>query len=811
MKTKLWWGALAFVFALFSQSVQAATITVAAGAVAIAPGNGVCSLREAINNAELQSDASGGDCVAGTPGPNTIVLAANSVYTILDTDPVQYDFDVYNGLRTIRTPLTINGNGSTIERSATLFSGTRCGGAGAKFRIFKIINGASLSLNNLTIQNGCARDAGGSIGAGGAIMNNGALSLVNTTLTNNEAVRSGGAIHNDGTLTVTQSTISNNAVTTVEAGGGGIVNRGTLNVIQSTISGNTTLGAGGAVDNGNTATFANSTLSGNLASGDGGGIFNRGTTNAYNTTIALNRGTQFTAAGAGSGVYKASGTLNLINSLLAQQANGANCFAVTGSTNSLADDASCTGAVVTGNALIGPLANNGGTTLTHALLAGSPAIDAGNATSCSNVPVSNVDQRGVTRPQNGGNSTTCDIGALEANYGVVYNGNGYTGGSVPLDGNMYANGATVTVLGNTGSLVRTGYAFTGWNTAANGSGTSRAPGSTFAMGGGVVVLYAQWSPVYSVTYNGNTNSSGSAPVDAGLYQNGASVTVLGAGTLVKTGYIFTGWNTAANGSGTARAAASSFAMGAANVTLYAQWTLSVNGVCGTANGVASSFAPTTNLCSVGSASAVSSANGSYSWSCAGTNGGTNASCSANWQTTSGGGTGTAVVTGGTWTFAAQGTGPTQSSGFIPVTGHPKSPPSVPSGFSFPYGLYDFVLTSGVAGSTATITITYPGPIPPNAVYWKYGPSPNGYDCTGAACATPHWYQFPAVMNGNTATLTITDGGVGDDDLTANGVIVDQGGPGAAAAGIPTLSEWAMILLSALMALTAFASLRRRRL
>ncbi|MCJ7790595.1 MAG: putative Ig domain-containing protein, partial [Candidatus Atribacteria bacterium] len=72
--------------------------------------------------------------------------------------------------------------------------------------------------------------------------------------------------------------------------------------------------------------------------------------------------------------------------------------------------------------------------------------------------------------------------------------------------------------------------------------------------------------------DGNTNTSGVAPTDANLYEQGLSVTVLAQGSLVKTGYTFGGWNTAADGSGTNQAAGSSFNMGTANVTLYAQWT-----------------------------------------------------------------------------------------------------------------------------------------------------------------------------------------------------------------------------------------------
>jgi uncharacterized repeat protein (TIGR02543 family) len=159
-------------------------------------------------------------------------------------------------------------------------------------------------------------------------------------------------------------------------------------------------------------------------------------------------------------------------------------------------------------------------------------------------------------------------------YTVTYSGNAATGGAVPADGNQYAAGATVTVLGNTGSLVNTGYTFSGWNTSANGSGTAYAVGATFAMGSSNVVLYAQWTkvPTYTVTYSGNAATGGAVPADGNQYAAGATVTVLGnTGSLVNTGYTFTGWNTSANGSGTTYAAGSTFAIGSSDVVLYAQW------------------------------------------------------------------------------------------------------------------------------------------------------------------------------------------------------------------------------------------------
>jgi uncharacterized repeat protein (TIGR02543 family) len=78
-------------------------------------------------------------------------------------------------------------------------------------------------------------------------------------------------------------------------------------------------------------------------------------------------------------------------------------------------------------------------------------------------------------------------------YTVTYNGNGSTGGTVPVDSSSYLTGAPVTVLGNTGSLVKTGYTFAGWNTQADGLGTTYAAGDSFDMGTSSVTLYAKWT------------------------------------------------------------------------------------------------------------------------------------------------------------------------------------------------------------------------------------------------------------------------------------------------------------------------------
>lgn len=83
--------------------------------------------------------------------------------------------------------------------------------------------------------------------------------------------------------------------------------------------------------------------------------------------------------------------------------------------------------------------------------------------------------------------------ASTTTYTVTYDGNGATGGTAPTDSATYAEGATVTVLDNTGSLAKTYCAFSGWNTAADGSGTSYAAAATFSMPAANVTLYAQWN------------------------------------------------------------------------------------------------------------------------------------------------------------------------------------------------------------------------------------------------------------------------------------------------------------------------------
>ena len=145
------------------------------------------------------------------------------------------------------------------------------------------------------------------------------------------------------------------------------------------------------------------------------------------------------------------------------------------------------------------------------------------------------------------------------NHTVTFNGNQATGGT------MSPQVTNVPTALTSDTFTRTGYNFEGWNSAANGLGTSYADGVTYSFGANII-LYAQWTLVtHTVTFIGNSDTSGSMSPEVS-----SAPTTLSSDAFVRSNYTFAGWNTAANGSGTAYADGTTYPF-SADVTLYAQW------------------------------------------------------------------------------------------------------------------------------------------------------------------------------------------------------------------------------------------------
>ena len=152
---------------------------------------------------------------------------------------------------------------------------------------------------------------------------------------------------------------------------------------------------------------------------------------------------------------------------------------------------------------------------------------------------------------------------------ITYDGNGQTSLATTVPAATIATGTDGnTTLAAPTTLLRTNFTFDGWNTAANGSGTSYAAGLTTYASTGSTTLYAQWKA--PITFNGNTNSGGTAPATVNAITSTITLPS-NSGNLTKTGYAFSGWNTAANGSGTTYAAGATYSVNG-TATLYAYWT-----------------------------------------------------------------------------------------------------------------------------------------------------------------------------------------------------------------------------------------------
>lgn len=396
-------------------------------------------------------------------GAQELSLAENCTYTLTTVNNGASTI-MANGLPIIANNVELNivGNNATIQRDANA----------PQFRILQIASGSALTISAITVRGGRAADGVESSygGPGGGIYNSGTLDISDCNILENRSGAGskgqkgggGGGIFNEGTLTVTRCNISRNtsgAGSDFKTGGnggdgGGVYNKGTVTIQQSAIYNNTT-GKGGDGSTGNggraghgggimlyagTVTLANSTVSGNKTGrggnssqreggqgGWGGGIaVGGGKVTITNSTIAKNKpgkgGSGFGPVldGKAGGIWNMNrGKIDIANTILANNAPGENCSGVMKNVaNNLDTGASCGFGSVNGsqsnaNPNLGPLADNGGATLTHALKKPSAALNKGKPAVCASAPINNLDQRGIARPQ----GKRCDIGAFELQAG----------------------------------------------------------------------------------------------------------------------------------------------------------------------------------------------------------------------------------------------------------------------------------------------------------------------------------------------------------------------------------------------------------
>ncbi len=393
--------------------------------------DGDCSLREAVQASITNTTVD--SCPAGA-GKDTIVLPANT-YTLSiggnsEDANAEGDLDI-SGV------LTISGAGSeaTIIQAGTdttngidrvlhvlSYGSLTIQGVQVRFGLagygaaphidgggIYVAEYARLNVSNSTITNNWGANGGGITCAPGSIVN-----IDNSIISNNFSLSVGGGLKTQGTVSIRDTTFQGNT----GIFGGAIGAYGILYIMNSTFYANNAIefegipgegGEGGAIYNYGEFNMSNSTVSGNSAINAGGGVHNSGTMHINNSTVTDNQ------SQTGGGLLGYNGTVVIANSIISANSGG-NCNGAIISNNyNIDSDSTCNLIQANDQPNIDPkidvIANNGGPTQTHALLFGSPAVDAGNPAlpGSGNGACESEDQRGIPRPK----GIACDIGAYE--------------------------------------------------------------------------------------------------------------------------------------------------------------------------------------------------------------------------------------------------------------------------------------------------------------------------------------------------------------------------------------------------------------
>jgi hypothetical protein len=485
------------------------------------------------------------------PGPDILTVKRSTA----DGTPLFRIFTINSGLTVSITGLTIsNGNPANVVGGGVLSSGT-------------------LTLTNCNLYGNSATIPGLS-GNGGGIYSDGSLTLNNCNIGGilagqpNTAFTGGGIYIAAGSLLMNGGSIAGNshhgvlivtgagtlsgvviASNSNDGGGGGgvLIAGGILNINNCLLTNNSSF-SGGALLNGGSVSVANSTISGNSSLGSGGGVSNSASLTMTNVTITNNR-----AATVGGGIRSATATVILSNTIVAGNFQGASPSTTANDIDGTVDPTSSynliggggSGGLTDGtnnnqvgvsNPGLGPLASNGGTTQTHALLPGSVALNAGSNALADSAGLT-TDQRGAgfARVVN-----TVDIGAFESR-GFTISATSGSGQSSPIT-TAFASPLIATVnsaFGEpvTGGIVRFTAPATGasstfpgglrtFNATIGASGQASAAPTANALAGGPYTVSAGGNGISSSSSFALTNTKAtpttaltSSPNPSGLAQS----------------------------------------------------------------------------------------------------------------------------------------------------------------------------------------------------------------------------------------------------------------------------------------------------